>query len=56
MSDQGNRLMFLSFNCFSDSQAKKIAGKKWRIVLPAPTFFTDDVFINEILCQLFFFW
>ena len=33
---------------FSDSQAKKFAGKKWRVILPVATSFTD-----EILCDIF---
>ena len=42
MSDQGKRLMFFSIQLmFSDSQAKKFVGKKWRITLPVATFYAD---------------
>ena len=46
MSDKGKVIQLM----FSDSQEKKIVGKKWRIILPLTKFFTD-----EILCRLFFF-
>ena len=49
MSDQV-RDCFLIQLMFSDSQAKKLVGKKWRIILPVTKFCTD-----EILCRLFFF-
>ena len=38
---------------FSDSQAKKFDGKKWRNVLPVTNNFTDGFFTDEILGQLF---
>ena len=42
MSDQGKRLMFFLIQLtFSDSQAKKIVGKKWRIILTVTKLFTD---------------
>ena len=33
---------------FSDSQVKRIIGKKWRIILPVTKLFTDDFFTDEI--------
>ena len=35
---------------FSDSQAKKLVGKKWRIILQVTKLFAD-----KILCRIFFF-
>ena len=49
MSDQSKRSKFFLIRLmFSDSQAKKVVGKKWRIILPVTTSFTD-----EILCDIF---
>ena len=55
MSDQGKRLFFLIQLMFSDSQAKKFVGKRWRIILPVTKFFIDDLFCQRNFMLTFFF-
>ena len=51
MTEQGKTLTFFLIQLmFSESQAKKFVGKKWRINLRVTNLFTD-----EILCRLFLF-
>ena len=40
---------------FSDSQAKKFVGKRWRIILPVTKFFIDDLFCQRNFMPTFFF-
>ena len=52
MCDQGKRLFLIQL--FSDSQAKKFFGKKWRIILPVTKYFTDDFFYRQNFMPTFF--
>ena len=55
MNDQGKGLTFhLIELMFSDSQANKIVGKKWRIILQVAKCFSEDFFYQRNFMPTFF--